>query len=534
MQIIHRDIKPENILLTPSGQVKVADFGLAHAVNQATGTTTGSVMGTVTYLAPELISETTSDARCDVYSVGIMAYELISGLPPFQGDTAIRTAWQHVSEDVPPLSGKVPWIPSEVDDLVAALTARNAQDRPVDAGAALQLVKAVIDCLSPELLQRRAQRPASGTSEKETERTPLGKGGTARLPVLPVASPQVPAAPIRPHNPNLPADNPSASTPSHPEKSLTVVESANPHAPSEPPTEQGKKKRWIAAIITGILVIAAALAGWYFTLGPGGRVPVPNVEGKTVAQAREMLIKAQFKVETKREYSDTVAAGKATRTNPKAGEKAKKKSQVELYISRGIEYVKVPDLQGKEGAEAGKLLKAAKLKLAGSNEEYSDEIGKGKIIATDPEAGTTLRHHRGVKVTVSKGKEPITLPDFAGKSEEEVAKTLSDLKLEMAKTTEFSDSVPRGQIIGQEPAAGTTVYHHDQIKVRVSQGPEMVEVPNVTALSMGQAKKKLTDLGFQVQVQKQLLGISPNRVYSQSPAGGTKLKSGSTVTLTYV
>lgn len=534
MQIIHRDIKPENILLTPSGQVKVADFGLAHAVNQATGTTTGSVMGTVTYLAPELISETTSDARCDVYSVGIMAYELISGLPPFQGDTAIRTAWQHVSEDVPPLSAKVPWIPSEVDDLVAALTARNAQDRPVDAGAALQLVKAVIDCLSPELLKRRAQRPASETLEKETERTPLGKGGTARLPVLPVASPQVPAAPIRPHNPNLPADNPSTSIPAHPEKSLTVVETADAVASPEAPAKRGKKKRWIAAVITGILVIVAALAGWYFTLGPGGRVAVPNVEGKTVAQAREMLINAQFKVETKREYSDTIAADKATRTNPKAGQKAKKNSQVELYISRGIEYVKVPDLKGKEGAEAGKLLKAAKLKLAGSSEEYSDEVEKGKIIATDPEGGTTLRHHSGVKVTVSKGKEPITLPDFAGKSEEEVAKTLSDLKLEMAKTTEFSDSVPRGQIIGQEPAAGTTVYHHDQIKVRVSQGPEMIEVPNVTALSMGQAKKKLTDLGFQVQVQKQLLGIAPNRVYSQSPAGGTKLKSGSTVTLTYV
>lgn len=149
----------------------MADFGLAHAVNQATGTTTGSVMGTVTYLAPELISETTSDARCDVYSVGIMTYELISGLPPFQGDTAIRTAWQHVSEDVPPLSATVTWIPSEVDDLIAALTARNAKDRPVDAGAALQLVKAVIDCLSPELQGRRAERPASATSEQETERT---------------------------------------------------------------------------------------------------------------------------------------------------------------------------------------------------------------------------------------------------------------------------------------------------------------------------------------------------------------------------
>lgn len=534
MQIIHRDIKPENILLTPSGQVKVADFGLAHAVNQATGTTTGSVMGTVTYLAPELISETTSDARCDVYSVGIMTYELISGLPPFQGDTAIRTAWQHVSEDVPPLSGKVPWIPSEVDDLIAALTARNAKDRPVDAGAALQLVKAVIDCLSPELRGRRAERPASGTKEKETERTPLGKGGTARLPVLPVASPQLPAAPIRPVHLDSPADTSSAPAPSETEKSLTVVETAPAPATSKAPTGRSKKKRWIAAVITGVLVIAAAFAGWYFTLGPGGRVAVPNVAGKTALQAREMLVNAQFKVNTQREYSDTVAAGKATRTNPKAGQKAKKNSQIDLYISRGIEYVKVPDLAGKEGEKAGILLKEAKLKIAESSEEYSDEVAKGKIIATAPEAGTSLRHHSGVKVIVSKGKEPITLPDFAGKSEEEVAKTLSDLKLKMEKTTEFSDSVPRGKIIGQEPAAGTTLYHGDQVKVRVSQGPEMVEVPNVTALNMGQAKKKLTDLGFQVQVQKQLLGIAPNRVYSQSPGGGTKLKRGSTVTLTYV
>ena len=534
MQIIHRDIKPENILLTPSGQVKVADFGLAHAVNQATGTTTGSVMGTVTYLAPELISETTSDARCDVYSVGIMTYELISGLPPFQGDTAIRTAWQHVSEDVPPLSGKVPWIPSEVDDLIAALTARNAKDRPVDAGAALQLVKAVIDCLSPELRGRCAERPASDTSGQETERTPLGKGGTARLPVLPVASPQLPASPIHPLHSDSPAKTSSAPAPSDPEKSLTVVKPAPAPATSKAPTGRSKKKRWIAAVITGVLVIAASFTGWYFTLGPGGRVAVPNVAGKTAVQARAMLVNAQFKVNTQREYSDTVAAGQATRTNPKAGQKAKKNSQVDLYISRGIEYVKVPDLAGKEGDKAGILLKEAKLKIAESSEEYSDEVEKGKIIATAPKAGTSLRHHSGVKVIVSKGKEPVTLPDFAGKSEEEVAKTLSDLKLKMDKTTEFSDSVPRGQIIGQEPAAGTTVYHGDQVKVRVSQGPEMVEVPNVTALNMGQAKKKLTDLGFQVQVQKQLLGIAPNRVYSQSPGGGTKLKRGSTVTLTYV
>ncbi len=534
MQIIHRDIKPENILLAPSGQVKVADFGLAHAVNQATGTTTGSVMGTVTYLAPELISQTTSDARCDVYSVGIMAYELISGVPPFQGDTAIRTAWQHVSEDVPPLSDTIPWIPSEVDDLVAALTARNPKDRPADAGAALQLVKAAIDCLSPELSQRQAKRPETAPQETETERTPLGKGGTAVLPVLPVASPQVPAAPVRPHSAPPRADLSAPSPVTSPEKSVAVVEAASGRENPEDSTHQGRKKRWVAAAITGVLIIAAALAGWYFTLGPGGRVAVPNIEGKTVAQARAVLVKAHFKVQELQEYSDTVAPGKATRTDPKAGQKAKKNSLVKLYISRGIEYVKVPDLAGKEGAQAGKLLKEAKLKLAATSEEYSDEVEKGKIIATDPQAGTTLRHHTEVKVSISKGKEPITLPDLAGKSEEEVSKTLGDLKLEIEKTTEFSDSVPRGHVIGQEPAAGTIVYHHDQVKVRISQGPEMITVPNVTAMSMADAKKKLTDLGFQVQVKQQLLGIAPNRVYSQSPGGGTKLKNGSTVILTYV
>lgn len=170
MQIIHRDIKPENILLTPSGQVKVADFGLAHAVNQATGNTTGSVMGTVNYLAPELISQTSSDARCDVYSAGIMLYELISGIAPFQSDTAIRTAWRHVSEDVPPLSDLLPWIPSEVDDLIAALTARNVSERPADASLALELVQAVSSCLSLSLknvkqsvLKTRAQRAKQNT-----------------------------------------------------------------------------------------------------------------------------------------------------------------------------------------------------------------------------------------------------------------------------------------------------------------------------------------------------------------------------------
>ena len=534
MQIIHRDIKPENILLAPSGKVKVADFGLAHAVNQATGTTTGSVMGTVTYLAPELISQTTSDARCDVYSVGIMAYELISGVPPFQGETAIRTAWQHVSEDVPPLSNTVSRIPSEVDDLIAALTAREPQDRPADAGAALQLIRAVSACLSPELSARKAKRPVIVAQETETERTPLGKGGTALLPVLPASSPQVPAAPIRPHNADT-SDDYSATLPeTNPEKPLTVVAAATPEETSKAPPQEKSKKRLVAAIIAAILVTAGAVTGWYFTLGPGGRVAIPNVEGKTVAQAKSMLVKAELKVKISREYSDTIAPNKATRTNPKAGAKAWKKSRVNLYISRGIEYVKVPDLTGKDGSQAAKLLKEAKLKLAGTSAEYSDEVEKGKIIATDPKAGTTLRHHSPVKVTVSKGKEPITLPDLAGKTEEEAAEILSNLKLEMEKTTEFSDSVPRGQVIGQEPEAETTVYHHDRIKVRFSLGPEMVEVPNVTALSMEAAKQKLTDLGFQVNVQKQLLGIAPNRVYSQSPGGGTKLKSGSTVTLTYV
>lgn len=552
MQIIHRDIKPENILLTPSGQVKVADFGLAHAVNQATGNTTGSVMGTVNYLAPELISQTSSDARCDVYSAGIMLYELISGIAPFQSDTAIRTAWRHVSEDVPPLSDLLPWIPSEVDDLIAALTARNVSERPADASLALELVQAVSSCLSPQLKERKAKRPQNPSPESETEHTPLGKGGTAVLPVFHLSEPDIPAAPIRPSNPSSNWETDSSAQPVQPTfppaqasgnhnsvqtiiKAKANGQSFDKAAATEQPRRSKGKKRWIWALVISLLLVSSgAIAGWYFTFGPGGTVTVPNIQGKTATQAESLLTKAQLKVKTVREYSDTVSQDKATRTNPKAGTKARKNSLVTLYISRGIEYVKVPELVGKDQEQAVALLKEAKLKLAEKVEEYSDEVEKGKIISTDPTAGTSLRHDSPVKLTVSKGKEPIKLPDLAGKNEAEATKILADLKVKMEKSTEYSDSVARGKVISQEPAAESTVYHGDKVKVRISLGPEMVTVPNVSSLSMSEAKQKLESLGFQVKIRKELLGISPNRVYSQSPAGGTKLKSGSTVTLTYV
>lgn len=552
MQIIHRDIKPENILLTPSGQVKVADFGLAHAVNQATGNTTGSVMGTVNYLAPELISQTSSDARCDVYSAGIMLYELISGIAPFQSDTAIRTAWRHVSEDVPPLSDLLPWIPSEVDDLIAALTARNASERPTDASLALELVQAVSSCLSPQLKERKAKRPQNPSLESETEHTPLGKGGTAVLPVFHLSEPDIPATPVRPPNPSSnwetgssaqpvqPTSRPAKSSGNHnPAQAITKAkangQSFNKAATTEQPRRSKGKKRWIWALVISLLLVSSgAIAGWYFTFGPGGTVTVPNIQGKTATQAESLLTKAQLKVKTVREYSDTVSQDKTIRTNPKAGSKARKNSLVTLYISRGIEYVKVPELVGKDQEQAVALLKEAKLKLAEKVEEHSDEVEKGKIISTDPTAGTSLRHDSPVKLTISKGKEPIKLPDLAGKNEAEATKILADLKVQMEKSTEYSDSVARGKVIAQEPAAESTVYHGDKVKVRISLGPEMVTVPNVSSLSMSEAKQKLESLGFQVKIRKELLGISPNRVYSQSPSGGTKLKSGSTVTLTYV
>lgn len=552
MQIIHRDIKPENILLTPSGQVKVADFGLAHAVNQATGNTTGSVMGTVNYLAPELISQTSSDARCDVYSAGIMLYELIIGIAPFQSDTAIRTAWRHVSEDVPALSDLLPWIPSEVDDLIAALTARNVSERPADASLALELVQAVSSCLSPTLKERKAKRPQNPSPESETEHTPLGKGGTAVLPVFHLSEPDIPAAPIRPPSPSSNWETDSSVQPVQPTfppaqangnhnsvQAITKAKANGKEVEEASSTEQSRrskgKKRWIWALVISLLLVSSgAIAGWYFTFGPGGTVTVPNIQGKTAVQAESLLTKAQLKVKTVREYSDTVSQDKAIRTNPKAGSKARKNSLVTLYISRGIEYVKVPELVGKDQEQAVALLKEAKLKLAEKVEEYSDEVEKGKIISTDPTAGTSLHHDSPVKLTISKGKEPIKLPDLAGKNEAEATKILADLKVKMEKSTEYSDSVARGKVISQEPAAESTVYHGDKVKVRISLGPEMVTVPNVSSLSMSEAKQKLESLGFQVKIRKELLGISPNRVYSQSPSGGTKLKSGSTVTLTYV
>lgn len=672
-QIIHRDVKPENILISPDGRVKVADFGLAHAISQETGNTTGSVMGTVAYLAPEIINQDKSDARCDIYSVGMMLYELITGRPPLLEDTPIRTIWAHVNAEAPSLKETLDWIPTEVSDLVDALCARQAANRPLDAQVAGELLQKVQQQLTPEMLGRSAD---PGDSEAETPDQKLtvkhdltgttlqsqtailpAKSGLDALGGLGVAAGILNGALIKGTD-AVSAPNASAATGSAGQKdflddpipapgvqseaallsvaegseeyfvsgdSLTELIVARPTAgtqnsgsdsalepdssrtqmlpqvsadqPKETaskdaasstegtttsgaltkrqmraakkqarkldkrqqkdakraakesgkttlatsvPDNAGLKKKkvlkiWSFSLLAILLIGLLALGYWWFAAGPGSRVTLPEVQGLTQSQAEEILSESEINYQIETIYSDTVENGYVIETDPQAGQKVYPDSDVvRLVVSLGIQYVEIPAVLGLSLDEAEQILAEETLTIGQTDYEYSEEVDKDLIISVSPNQGESVKHDTSVQVVVSKGPTPIEVPDLSGKTQDEIQSALESLRLQASFTTGYSDTVARGQAISQDVAAGETRYRGDTITVTISLGPEMVTVPDLTGQSMDAAKQQLSELGFQVEVRKRLLGALPNLVYSQSPAGGTQAKNGSTVVLEYV
>ena len=496
--LIHRDVKPENVLLTKDGNVKVADFGLARAVSDATMATTGSVLGTVAYIPPELVTSGEADARSDIYSVGIMAYELLTGKPPYVSSSAIAVAWSHVHEDIPRLSDTIEWIPSEVDDLLCALAAREPADRPQDGAAGAHYVREVIDALDPETLAKKYTVLPQQTKEKnKTEVAPRSSStaaidygsGTSALPIGAIDSP----ATIR------------------------------------------KSKNW-AVILGAIVIVLSLILGtiWYFIYGPGRRVDVPNVVGLQDSTAEKLLVDTNLDPNKKAEFSDTVPSGIVISTKPSAKQKVKPGTKIALVVSKGVQMVPLPDVVGKSKDEAIEALKAAPLTIGKISEEYSGTVAKDKVISTSPAPPATLRHHTKVSLVISKGREPIKIPDLSGKSAEEAAKETSQLGLRATVTEQHSNDIAAGKVLSQDPKAGTDAYRGDPISYVLSLGPEKKEVPNLRGMKMAEAKAQLEKLGFKVEVRAKLLGIDPHRVYDQSPKGGKMAKVGSTITLIHV
>ncbi|MCZ0856585.1 Stk1 family PASTA domain-containing Ser/Thr kinase [Actinomyces israelii] len=543
--LVHRDIKPENVLLPADGSVaKVADFGLARAVTEATQTTTGNVLGTVAYLAPELITSGTSSPRADLFSVGIIVYELLTGEQPFAADAPIQIAFRNVHEDIPSPSALVPDLPAEVDELVSALTQRDPELRPRNADEALALLRRTAASLpEADLLVKRG----GGTGSVRTQEVLAANAEAARAamsaqsPEEPVAESSRPAPGAGLRTVSLPIGSigPDAQDAGDGRTQHLAREEllrADDQATTAVPRKglRPVRRRTVVIGAAAALLVGGSAGGWYawYVLkGPGRSVPVPEIIGQSAEDAQKAVEDAGLTWGTpSRDFSDTIPEGSVISCRPGPGDGARLKQAVTAVVSRGVEQKKVPDVAGKTQDEATKAITDAGLTVGPITQEYSGTVESGRVVSTDPKAGTSINHSSAVAIAVSRGRQSATVPDVTGMTVDQAKTTLEAAGLKLGTQTQaFSDTVASGQIISTSPAAGASgVYNGDTVAVTVSKGPENVTVPDVNGKSEEEAKKALEDLGLKVEVNKRL-GAPFGTVRSTEPAAGTSVKTGSTV-----
>ncbi|MFE0511826.1 Stk1 family PASTA domain-containing Ser/Thr kinase [Streptomyces sp. NPDC058964] len=504
---VHRDMKPENVLIGDDGRVKVADFGLVRSVDTVTSTT-GAVLGTVSYLAPEQIEHGTADPRVDVYACGVVLYEMLTGEKPHEGDSPAAVLYKHLHEDVPPPSAVVPGLPYELDELVAAATARATDIRPYDAVALLGRVRDARAGLSDEQLDAVPPQAVSAAHDIAEDRTSVIPRSLTVPRLLPVNE-----------------DDEAAGAVSRTSRLEASPVPSGPRPPARP-------RRVIVTIVAAVLLVLGVGAGvWY--INSGQFTEVPPLLAKTEAQARHRLDEAGLDVKrVKYEFSDTVRRGTVIRTDPASGARIRSNDSVTLTISRGPDVVRVPDLEGKPLAAAQARLKSDGLEPGMVTREFSDSVPRGSVISTDPTAGTRRHAGSAIALVVSKGS-PVDVPDVTGDDPADARQELEDagLKVEVS-SQQVNSEYDKGQVARQTPAGDSQAAEGDTVTLTISKGPQMVEVPDVVGDSVDDAHKALEGAGFKVDEDRGLLGLFGDTVKKQSVEGGGTAPKGSTITIT--
>ncbi|HEY2946807.1 MAG TPA: Stk1 family PASTA domain-containing Ser/Thr kinase [Micromonosporaceae bacterium] len=490
--LVHRDVKPENVLVAeaPSGGtgnlidsvVKVADFGLARAVEaSAEDAAGGQLLATVAYVAPELVREGHADARTDVYSAGIVLFEMLTGRVPYDGERPLEVAWQHVDRDVPLPSKFIPGLPAVLDDLVARATRRDPGARPTDAGALL--------------------------AEVQQARDDLGAANAATAVMRPVAGPTVVVPPVQP------AERPAwARLPQDRSRSEYRSGGRRTGAATLPGwgdrlgracrralTGRGR----IVALVAILLVVAlVAVGGWWFGVGRYTVAPSLVSMPRTEAEARAGEAGLRIAYGAGR-YNETIAKNVVLTQTPPAKGRILKGGTITLVLSLGPERYPVPDVVGKEYDVALVALEKAKVDIQRGPDAFSDDVPAGNVLAVNPKEGTVVKPGTRVTVTVSKGRAPVTVPNVRDKNITEARQILSQLGLHAVE--EYTDSdKPQGTVIDQNPKDGAGVDNGAEIKLTVSNGPPMVPVPDVTSaqnMPCRQAEQVLHDAGLAPQLQ---------------------------------
>ncbi|OCC08301.1 Stk1 family PASTA domain-containing Ser/Thr kinase [Streptomyces sp. PTY087I2] len=502
---VHRDMKPENVLIGDDGRVKVADFGLVRAVGTATDTT-GSLLGTVSYLAPEQIEHGTADTRSDVYACGVVLYEMLTGAKPHTGENAAQVIYQHLNADVPAPSAVVPGLPVALDSLVASATARNPEVRPHDA----------------VLLLAETREARAGLTDAELDAVPpqalsdSHDGADDRTSVIPRA---------------LPEDGDGAGV--NRTSRLAMPPTGPDTAPRRPAGRRGPfggpHRRLIIVLTAVLLTLGIGTGVWY--INSGQFTQVPSLLGQTQQTAEKRLADAGLGLKgVDRVFSDTVERGEVVSSKPASGDRIRGNGSVQLVVSRGPEIVRVPDVAGSSLADARRSLKKVGLVPGMVTREFSEDVARGEVIRTDPRAGADRNPDTAVALVVSKGA-PIDVPDVTGLSAEDATAELAaeGLKAEVLPGRIHSPEA-EGDVAEQSPGGGTEAAEGDTVQLTVSKGPRMLDVPDVTGRDVDEARSTLEEAGFEVKVDRPFLSFS-DKIASQSVDGGEQAPEGSTITI---
>ncbi len=504
--LMHRDVKPANILVTQDDVVKLSDFGIARAVSEHTlgVTQPGMVMGSVSYISPEQAQGHDIDERSDLYSVGVVLYQMLTGKLPFSGDNPVAVALKHVSEPAPPIDPKAAGVSPAVAAIVARLLRKDPKER---FASATELASA---------LREARERPHVAAAPDAS----FADAPTMRFSAV--------SAPKPPPRPSVAPDRPRDDA--HRNGDGTGADVVEVHH------ERRFDPRWL--LIPALLAVAIVV-GFLLNRGPsaggGGAsaaIAAPDLKGKSASQAQQQLARLGLRATVAQEPSDKVAPDRVIRQDPAAGTKLAKDGVIALVVSSGLPKVQVPDIGSYSVADAQRALQNAKLKSK-VTQTYSATAPAGQVIDVKPAVGASVRQGSTVALIVSQGVKPILVPSIVSLSLDAARARLKALGLVLTVGQQSeSDTIPANTIVSQDPQPGATIAPNGTVTAVVSSGSTAVAVPNVVGTDSDSAQKTLRDAGFTPSLTYDVEPANaPQNVTSQTPPAGTKAKKGSKATI---
>ena len=484
--ILHRDLKPENVFLSDSGTVKLGDFGLAREISSHTQT--GAVVGTAAYLSPELVLRGQADARSDIYSLGVMAFEMLTGKQPYSGDQAVQIAYQHANSQIPAPSSLNPQVPELLDEIVLWATARNPSERPANAQELLPVISRAKNDIKRGLTTTFED---FGLTRTITEEFVAPAGATEVIGEIEYSQDA--------------------------ERSDGFVKLA-----------KANRRSGRLVVVTTLLAIFVSIgAGWWFSTGPGGQANIPELEGRSLEVAISALEPIGLKITQQQEHSAEVPVGMVTRTEPIAGTRVAKQSEVIVFVSLGPKQVLVPEPLGLDLEQARQLLVSTGL-TPGSETSFYTDTEAGQVFAFSQQTGTSLNEGSVVDLQVSLGP----IPDVVGNNGTQAAEKLEGLGLVVTTVQVFSDDVASGQVVSLE-ASLDPLPEAGAVTLNVSKGPEFVAMPNVVGETVAAARNALQALGLTVQIDTDQLStrFGVVKVTRQTPAASSRVRVGTQVTI---